>query len=365
MLLPPRTLGPTAAAASLLLLLARDADQRGAHAATAAAFLEWAAPTFALLSASAAVALLQPRPKPEPEPTLRVYPAAGQPLPPARAALRDAESLALSVPACVVINGITLATIHLGSNPEMSSSSLIAHSHVLCWALDWLGVAPALLLGRAALASDGYRFDDPADWRSAHEWSTTGQVLFTHPSTVNPGCEVEVRAHAAGWRTLRFVLPNGGGSVQSVHRLSGAGTRDVQAIANEYLKTMAAAALVLFRRRREATTAAAPAADVCLAPAAVVVVAAGSPADMATAAAAVGWREGATAVAAAPAANAAGVVGGSQPRMLFLGVGGGSLVSLFGCLYPGAEIVAVELDQVRIVKKKRGKPQKGNGAKMR
>lgn len=313
-MLLPRALAPTAAAASLLLLLARDADQRGAHAATAAAFLEWAAPTFALLSASAIVGLQQ-RANPD---GLRVYPPAGQPLTPARAALRDAESLALSVPACVLGNGIVLAAIQLGGS---TSWSLPEHSHVLCWALDWLGVAPALLLGRAALASDGYRFDDPADWRSAREWSTTGELLFSQPSSIGAGCLVQVRGHSAGWRTLRFVLPGGGGSVQSVHRLAGAGTRDEQAIANEYLKTMAAATLLAFRRRRQA---------------------------------------------AATDATAAGGGSPPPPRLLLLGLGGGSLVSLFGCLYPGAEIVAVELDQVNQKKgwtgEKEQKKQPGPGA---
>jgi len=289
MRLPTRTLGPTGLAASLLLLLANDADRTGAHTATAAAFLEWAAPTFTLLSASAAVKLL-PLPAP-PLDAPRVYPATGQPLPPARAALRDTESIALSLPVCLIVNGLALGALRLGG--AASAASLNEHSHVLCWALDWLVATPAVLLGRAVAASDGYRFDDPADWRSAREWSTTGEVVFSQPSSVNSGCEIQVREHSAGWRTLRFVLPEGAGSVQSIHRLAGAGTCDGQAIANEYLKTIAATSMAALHTRRE---------------------------------------------------RAGGDT--TPPRLLFLGLGGGSLVSLFGSLCADATMVAVELDQV-------------------
>lgn len=272
-----RTVGPTALAASLLLLLARDADQHGAHTATAAAFLEWAAPTAALLSASVATRLL---PGGGGAGALRTYPPADAPLPPARAALRDAESLALCIPACVFANGLTLASLPLAS-------------HTLCWAIDFMVTTPAVLLGRAALASSSYRFDDPADWRNARLWSTSGQVIFRAPSSVSTGCEVQVHEHTEGWRSLRFhSFSDGQGSVQSIHRLTGAGTCDGQAIANEYLKTMAAAALVALRARGQSTGEERP------------------------------------------------------PRVLFIGLGGGSLVSLFSAVYPGAQLVAVELDQV-------------------
>mmetsp|Transcript_9293 Transcript_9293/g.28128 ORF Transcript_9293/g.28128 Transcript_9293/m.28128 type:complete len:360 (-) Transcript_9293:600-1679(-) len=294
MLLPARTLGSTAAAACTLLLLAHDADFRGTHTAAAAAVLEWAAPTLALLSASALVRHL-PLPALGAPDTERVYPEYDKPLPLSRAVLRDSESLALGVPACIVANGIALSSIQMAAGEALTS--LQDHSHLLCWAVDWLGALPIMLISRAALGSNGYRFNDPADWRSAHLWSTTGKVIFSQPSSVSPNCEVEVREHLDGWRTLRFILPGGQGSVQSIHRLKGAGTCDEQAIANEYLKTTAAATL-----------------------------------------------------AALGACRQEGGLEMEQPlRLLFLGLGGGTLASLFAHLCPDSQMIAVELDQVRQV----------------
>ena len=98
--------------------------------------------------------------------------AAVPPAPPgepsaARALERDAESLALCAPACALANLPLLAVA-----PP-------AHAHALCWALDWLAVAPAALLLRNGQLQRQYSFDDPADWlASAAQWSTSGTPIF-------------------------------------------------------------------------------------------------------------------------------------------------------------------------------------------
>ncbi|EOD30134.1 hypothetical protein EMIHUDRAFT_203619 [Emiliania huxleyi CCMP1516] len=162
-----------------------------------------------------------------------------------RSAVRDAESLALSVPVSITANGLALGATSLASAAGASSNI-----HLLCWGLTWCGVTPAMLLGRAAFASDSYRYLDPAaDHRL---WSAPGRMLHQAPSSCSRG--------------------------------------RVEAIANEYLKVMAAASISALGER-------------CV-----------------------------------------GVKDAHPPRVLLLGLGGGTLLALLASLYRGAEFRAVELD---------------------
>ena len=189
----------TAAALTNLLLAVSTADQ----SAGSAAVLDWLCPSAALLAASQATK------------------SNGRTTAASRSAVRDADSLALSVPVSITANGLALGATSLASAAGASSNI-----HLLCWGLTWCGVTPAMLLGRAAFASDSYRYLDPAaDHRL---WSAPGRMLHQAPSSCSLG-RVEVWEHREGWRTLRFAPDGGTASVQSLHRCLPGGACDPQA----------------------------------------------------------------------------------------------------------------------------------------
>ena len=226
------TVAASAAASLALLGSALDADTRPAATlldSVQSGFVhEWLGPAVAL-AAIAAVDRFALAP--------RARGAAVPPAPPgepsaARALERDAESLALCAPACALANLPLLAVA-----PP-------AHAHALCWALDWLAVAPAALLLRNGQLQRQYSFDDPADWlASAAQWSTSGTPIFAQPSSVDAATEVRVHEHRGGWRTLRFCGADGRSSVQSVTQMVGAGTAEPRWVANEYVKSLASVGL--------------------------------------------------------------------------------------------------------------------------
>jgi len=281
----PRTTLFSGAAATLLLGASLQLDHFE-HTLVNALLGEWLAPTAGIMAAAAASRLIPPADLPgaaSDRAAIQGLPNdESLPLPLVKALERDSDSLVLSLPACLVLNAALLSVLQL-------SGLARDHAHVLCWAGDWAAAVPAVLLLRNQATTDEYRYDDPADRRAATKWSTSGEPIFRRPSEMSASTEVQVREHRDGWRTLRFVeTSNGAANIQSVARLVGPNTVDPQAVANEYLKVMAAAALA------------------CVAP--------------------------------LPSAE------GPSPRLLFLGLGGGTLPVLLSDLLPSAEVSAVELD---------------------
>ena len=195
---------------------------------------------------------------------------------------RDAESITLGAPACFLANLVALAALH-GT----------AHVHLACWALDWAAVVPAVVLIRNGQLELGkYAFEDPAEFeRCAPQWSAAGTTIFERPSDAMVGTDVVVRQHSDGWRTLRFCGADGSlGSIQSVTRMRDDGYVEPRHVANEYVKSMASIALAALGNR--------------------------------------------------PAAG-----GSKGPRMLFLGLGAGTLPLLFARHVPEASTLrAVEID---------------------
>lgn len=84
--------------------------------------------------------------------------------------------------------------------------------------------------------------DDLLDTKFSDEWSTfravAGRVIWSKPSPVSDA-DVQVHEHDRGWRTLSFVGSTFG--VQSVGKVVN-GCVEPRAIANDYLKTMCAVA---------------------------------------------------------------------------------------------------------------------------
>jgi spermidine synthase len=275
-MLLPRTLAAGAAATAIHWIDATRADAAHAHAIIDYAQHDWAVPTAALLAAAATVHALPEAVLPPPQDA------------PPRILERDSDALALSAPTCLALNALALALLAFGgigggggSGGSAASTVAMAHSHAICWIVDWLVAVPATVLARSAFASADYDFDDPADWRSAAQWSTLGRPIFEQASSVDAASSVRVHEHSGGWRSLRFLNQGGAENVQSFHRMVGANTLDAEALANEYLKAMVSLAFI---KRLDA------------------------------------------------------------PRVLCLGLGGGSLASFFRVRFPGSQIVAVELD---------------------
>ena len=194
---------------------------------------------------------------------------------------RDSEAITLGAPACFLANLVALAALH-GT----------AHVHLACWALDWAAVVPAVVLIRNGQLELGkYAFEDPAEFeRCAPQWSAAGTTIFERPSDAMVGTDVVVRQHSDGWRTLRFCGADGSlGSIQSVTRMRDDGYVEPRHVANEYVKSMASIALAALGNR--------------------------------------------------PAGGSKG------PRMLFLGLGAGTLPLLFARHVPEASTLrAVEID---------------------
>ena len=255
--------GATAAvSAAAHFAVARSQDinlVQGGNFLQAAFISDWLAPTLATVSTAAAVQVLPQNPLPEGAPK--------------RALQRDADALLVSTPLCLLANVILLIVWH--------AFSLDDQPHILCWVVDWLLVVPCTTFVRSAFASSSYYYDE-LDWRAFAQWSTTGISIFDRSSSIDHDCTVQVREHAGGWRTLRFITPTGV-NIQSLHKMTGAQTVDATSVANEYIKCMSALALSALEGARE-------------------------------------------------------------PRILCIGLGGGSIPSLFRSIYSECRIVAVELD---------------------
>ena len=281
----------------------------------------WLVPSFALLGFAATN-------------RFRWQPATSDP--DVLAALRcDVDSLVLSLPLCLAANALTLAAMN-------AAQGSFQHTATFCCALDWLMVVPAVVTARRLGASQA-RYLDPGDNALEYQWSTRGTPLSKEAADAG----VEVREHLNGWRTLRFVSPDGRWSTQSASQFEEGRLKPLS-VANEYVKVMAVLALAILEPQplaQEPHTAlfegsprgrqdrhsrhAAPVASGMV----------DSMVDTSSALKAPprgGLRaDVSTMLALAP----------RKRRLLFLGLGAGSLPSLFASLLePNCELVAVELD---------------------
>ena len=232
------------------------------------------------------------------------------------AALRcDVDSLVLSLPLCLAANALTLAVVQ-GS---------FQHTATFCCALDWLMVVPAVVTGRS-LGAGQARYLDPADNALEYQWNTRGTLLSEEAADAG----VEVREHLNGWRTLRFVSPDGRWSTQSAAQFEEGRLKPLS-VANEYVKVMAVLALAILEPHRQPLAAQPHTA-----------LFEGSLRGQdrhsrhSVASAACGMVD--TSALRPPVAP-------KKRRLLFLGLGAGSLPSLLATLLePNCELVAVELD---------------------
>ena len=226
----------------------------------------------------------------------------------------DVDSLVLSLPLCLAANALILAA----TNTQGS----FQHTATFCCALDWLMVVPAVVTGRRLGASQT-RYLDPGDITLAYQWNTRGTPLSKEAADAG----VEVREHLNGWRTLRFVSPDGRWSTQSAAQFEESRLKPLS-VANEYVKVMAVLALAIFEPQPLAQphTALFEGSH------------RGQDRHSRHLSASIAYDIIDTSALRLPLAP-------KKRRLLFLGLGAGSLPSLFATLLePNCELVAVELD---------------------
>ena len=262
----------------------------------------WLVPSFALLGFAATN-------------RFRWQPATSDP--DVLAALRcDVDSLVLSLPLCLAANALTLAAMN-------AAPGSFQHTATFCCALDWLMVVPAVVTARRLGASQA-RYLDPGDNALEYQWSTRGTPLSKEAADAG----VEVREHLNGWRTLRFVSPDGRWSTQSAAQFEEGRLKPLS-VANEYVKVMAVLALAILEPQPLAQPHTALFEGSLR----------GQDRHSRHSVASVASGMVDTSTLRPPLAP-------KKRRLLFLGLGAGSLPSLFASLLEpqNYELVAVELD---------------------
>lgn len=166
-----------------------------------------------------------------------------------------------------------------------------------------------------------------ASWRATVGTHTGAPTLFSAESRLGGGMRVVVRERAGGWRTLHQVGAERE-IMLGVTRVDGRGQLMPRAVPSEYLKTMAALGLAALERRRapgewnEERTE--PSAELKKEPLA-----------------APHSGEGGAGFSRAPPSRPPPL---PPPRLLFLGLGAGTLPKLISHLLPEAELLGVECD---------------------
>ena len=301
---PPATQKVGVGLAMILLSTSSLADDMGITSSLPAELVSgWLVPSFALLGFAATN-------------RFRWQPATSDP--DVLAALRcDVDSLVLSLPLCLAANALTLAAMN-------AAQGSFQHTATFCCALDWLMCAAVVTARR--LGASQARYLDPGDHALEYQWSTRGTPLSEEAAEAG----VEVHEHLNGWRTLRFVSPDGRWSTQSAAQFEEGRLKPLS-VANEYVKVMAVLALAIL----EPQPLAQPHTGSAL-------------------------FEGSLRGQDRHSRHSAGTVASGmvdtsalrpqlapkKRRLLFLGLGAGSLPSLFASLLEpqNYELVAVELD---------------------